>query len=199
LEHPDVRPDMPADRLAQSSSQSELHPQLADIKHQLANCSQRAQSVVYGLTPEQLRQRPASGWSIAECLAHLTLTTGEYLKLADRAFIDAPRGPGKFKRDLVGRILAWTLEPPYRMKVKTLPAYIPGADHLSDPLAAFFASQQQLIATLYRANGIRLDRVKVQSSFNPRIYYNLLSFFSILAAHQRRHLWQAEQVKKQIA
>jgi hypothetical protein len=194
-------PDMPAEHLSGhiGDRPPELHPQLADIKHQLANCSQRAQHVVYGLTPEQIRQRPASGgWSIAECLAHLTLTTGEYLKLADRAFADAPRGHGKFKRDLVGRILAWTLEPPYRMKTKTLSAYIPGADHLADPLADFLASQQQLIETLYRANGVRLDRVKVQSSFNPRIFYNLLSFFSILAAHQRRHLWQAEQVRKQI-
>jgi hypothetical protein len=84
------------------------------------------------------------------------------------------------------------------MRTKTLPAYVPGADHLSDPLNDFLASQQQLIETLYRANGIRLDRVKVQSSFNPRIYYNLLSFFSILAAHQRRHLWQAEQVRKEV-
>jgi hypothetical protein len=182
-----------------ADSTSDLNPQLADIKHQLANCSQRAQHLVYGITPAQLRQRPASGgWSIAECLAHLTLTTGEYLKLADRAFVGAPQGHGNFKRDLVGRILAWTLEPPYRMKTKTLPAYVPGADHLSDPLGDFLHSQEQLIETLHRANGIRLDRVKVQSSFNPRIYYNLLSFFSILAAHQRRHLWQAEQVRKQI-
>jgi hypothetical protein len=190
-------PDMPTDR--RSEHLPELHPQLADIKHQLANCSQRAQSVTFGLSPEQLRQRPASGgWSIAECLAHLTLTTGEYLKLADNAFAGAPHGTGNFKRDLVGRILAWTLEPPYRMKTKTLPAYVPGADHLADPLAAFLESQQQLIDTLYRANGIALDRVRVQSSFNPRIDYNLLSFFSILASHQRRHLWQAEQVRKGI-
>lgn len=190
-------PDMPTDR--RSERLPELHPQLADIKHQLANCSQRAQSVTYGLSPEQLRQRPENGgWSIAECLAHLTLTTGEYFKLADSAFADAPRGSGHFKRDLVGRILAWTLEPPYRMKTKTLPAYVPGADSLIDPLAAFLESQQQLIDTLYRANGIALDRVKVQSSFNSRIDYNLLSFFSILTAHQRRHLWQAEQVRKQI-
>jgi hypothetical protein len=185
-------PDMPPDRL-------DLTPQLGEIKHQLANCSQRAQHVLYGLSPEQIKQRPANGgWSIAECLAHLTLTTAEYLKLADKAFADAPRGHGNFKRDLVGRILAWTLEPPYRMKTKTLATYVPGADHLADPLGTFLASQQQLIETLYRANGIALDRLKVQSSFNPRIHYNLLSFFSILAAHQRRHLWQAEQVRKQI-
>lgn len=177
----------------------ELHPQLAEIRHQLNNCTQRAQGVVFGLTPDRIQQRPRSGgWSIAECLAHLALTTEEYLKLADAAFKNAPRGPGKFKRDLVGRILAWTLEPPYRMKTKTLPAYVPGAEHLENVLDRFVLSQRQLFASLERANGIALDRVMVQSSFNPRIHYNLLSFFSILAAHQRRHLWQAEQVRKEI-
>jgi hypothetical protein len=130
---------------------------------------------------------------------HLVLTTEEYLKLAGTAFVDAPRGTAKtFKRDLVGRILAWTLEPPYRMKSKTLPAYIPDAAALDEALPRFVESQQRLSDTLNRANGILLDRVMVQSSFNPRIHYNLLSFFAILAAHQRRHLWQAERVRQQI-
>lgn len=177
----------------------DLDPQLGGIQHQLANCSQRAQNVCYGLSQELLTKRSASGgWSIAECLAHLTLSTAEYLKVADRAFREAPPGKGPFKRDLVGRILAWAFEPPYRMKAKTLPAYIPAESNLKNALADFVESQKALIEALHRANGIALDQVKVQSSFNPRIHYNLLSFFSILAAHQRRHLWQAEQVRKQI-
>jgi hypothetical protein len=176
---------------------ADLNPQLAQIQHQLANCSQRAQHVCYGLSHEQLTKRPAlGGWSIAECIAHLTLTTAEYLKVAERAFESAPQGKGPYKQDLVGRILAWTLEPPYRMKAKTLPAYVPGEANLQNALADFVESQKALIETLPRANVIALDRVKVQSSFNPRIHYNLLSFYSILAAHQRRHLWQAEQVRK---
>ena len=183
-----------------SPTASELHPQLADIQHQLNNCTQRAKFVAHGLTPEQLKQRPASGgWSIAECLMHLVLTTDEYLNVADAAFLNAPRGTAKtFKRDLVGRILAWTLEPPYRMKSKTLPAYIPDPAALDDAVPRFVASQNLLLETLNRANGILLDKVMVQSSFNPRIHYNLLSFFAILAAHQRRHLWQAERVRQQI-
>jgi hypothetical protein len=177
----------------------DLNPQLGEIKHQLANCSQRVQHVCHGLSRDQLTKRPASGgWSIAECIAHLALTTAEYLKVAERAFADAPEGKGPYKRDFVGRVLAWTLEPPYRLKAKTLPAYVPAHAELQNVLGDFLESQKLLIETLHRANSIALDRVKVQSSFNPRIHYNLLSFFSILVAHQRRHLWQAEQVRKQI-
>lgn len=184
---------------AATLSEPVLAPELRDIKHQLVNCTQRAQYVVEGLSEQQLRRRPAKGgWSIAECLAHLTLTTEEYLRSADKALADAPPGPGPYRRDFVGRLLAWTLEPPYRMKTKTLPQFVPGADRLSDPSRDFMGSQTKLVEALQRANGIALDRVMVQSSFNPRIHYNLLSFFSILAAHQRRHLWQAEQVRKQI-
>jgi hypothetical protein len=186
--------------MASSPAPPDLHPQLAEIRHQLNNCTQRAKFVVHGLSPEQLKQRPADGgWSIAESLVHLTLTTDEYLKLANSAFVDAPRGTAKtFKRDLVGRILAWTFEPPYRMKSKTLPAYIPDQGALDEALPRFVESQKLLIETVSRAHGILLDRVMVQSSFNPRIHYNLLSFFAILAAHQRRHLWQAERVRQQI-
>jgi hypothetical protein len=177
----------------------DLHPQLAEVRHDLNNCTQRAQNLAYGLTPEQFKQRARhGGWSIAECLVHLALTSAEYIKLAEPTFADAPRGHGRFKRDLVGRILAWSLEPPYRMKTKTLTAYIPAPGQLDDALAMFVRSQHDLIATLERANGVALDKVLVRSSFNPRIQYNLLSFFSILTAHQRRHLWQAEQVRKQL-
>jgi hypothetical protein len=31
------------------------------------------------------------------------------------------------------------------------------------------------------------------SPFDSRVRYNLFSAFRIIAAHQRRHLWQAEQ------
>ena len=36
-------------------------------------------------------------------------------------------------------------------------------------------------------------RMKIVSPFDKRVRYNLVSAFHILAAHERRHLWQAEQ------
>jgi hypothetical protein len=180
-----------------STTPSRLEPQLARIRQQLEDNSDRARAVCASVSPEKLIQRPPSnGWSIGECVAHLTLTTKDYLRLADEAFKSAPRGAGPFRKDLMGAFLAWHLEPPYRMKTKTLPAFVPAAQDPARVLPEFLASQEQLLQRLEHANGIALDRVKVRSSFNDKVTYNLYSFFCILAAHQRRHLWQAEQVRR---
>jgi len=174
-----------------------LSPQLHSIRQQLDENSERAKQLCSGLSDERLVQRPAAGgWSVAECVEHLTLTTKEYLQLADAAFVNAPRSQGPFGQDWMGKVLAWTLEPPYKMKVATLPAFVPVNLNGKSVLPSFLDSQQELQRKLSQSEGLALDNIKVQSSFNEKVRYNLLSFFVILATHQRRHLWQAEQVKK---
>jgi hypothetical protein len=42
-----------------------------------------------------------------------------------------------------------------------------------------------------RASGLDLNRLRLASAFNPRLKYNLFSRFHVLAAHERRRLWQA--------
>jgi hypothetical protein len=57
-----------------------------------------------------------------------------------------------------------------------------------------FASLQQKLAELIQAaRDIDLTRVKIISPFDKRVKYNVFSAFRILVAHERRHLWQAEQ------
>jgi hypothetical protein len=41
-----------------------------------------------------------------------------------------------------------------------------------------------------------LGDVQVVSPFNTRLRYNLFAALSILAKHQQRHLWQAEEAAK---
>ena len=47
---------------------------------------------------------------------------------------------------------------------------------------------------LEAADGVALDEVRVRSPFVPLIRMDLGTAFTVIAAHQRRHLWQAEQV-----
>ena len=55
------------------------------------------------------------------------------------------------------------------------------------------ARQVRVVALLQQAQGRRLDQVKVVSPFDSRISYNLFAAFRLFAAHERRHLWQAER------
>jgi hypothetical protein len=63
-------------------------------------------------------------------------------------------------------------------------------------LPTFVESQEILVDCLRAADGVALDRATLISPFNRRLRYNLLSAFAILAAHERRHLWQVEQAIK---
>ncbi len=177
-----------------------LSPQLTDLRHQFEACSEHAQQMFAAHAEAALTQRPVTGgWCAAECIVHLTLTTANYEAIFQDGFSRAVKGSGPYKRDFKGKLLAWIMEPPYRHGVKTRPNFEPlNLGSTQQVLAGFLESQKVMFARLERANGFALDKVKVASPFKQSVTYNMYSLFWILAAHQRRHLWQAEQALKSI-
>jgi hypothetical protein len=96
--------------------------------------------------------------------------------------------------DLWGKLLVWFLEPPPKMRFLTSSAFEPAEDMPpSEVLSAFAASQEQLLRAVFEGEGLALDRVKIKSPFAHQVHYNVWSSFCIVAAHQRRHLLQAER------
>ncbi len=69
---------------------------------------------------------------------------------------------------------------------------------MGETLERFDYLQQELQVRIDRSAGLALDRLRLVSPFDARVKYNLYATFCIIAAHQRRHLWQAEQVKHRI-
>lgn len=183
-----------------------LNQQLADIKNQLDAASHEAARIVGNINPERLKQRPQPDqWSIAECLVHLNLSSEAEIEEIDRVIENLPRKnftAGKpFKMDLLGRILKWTLEPPpmFFSKMKTTKPFQPlEVEPVGEVLSRFLAWQEQLKTRVDACAALPLDRIKIASPFDRRVRYNLFSFFHILLAHERRHLWQAERVKDAI-
>jgi hypothetical protein len=172
--------------------------QLADIIRQLGECTARVHR--YLEVDEQRFRRPPRGnaWSAAQCVRHLSLTTDAYLKIMDDALGQADqRSVGRehrYRPDLIGRFLAWLLEPPFRSKTKTAKPFEPIAIGSQAAVVGEFEERQQaLVARVQRCDGRDLERLKVVSPFNASAKYNLYSALIILTAHQRRHLWQADQ------
>jgi hypothetical protein len=58
----------------------------------------------------------------------------------------------------------------------------------------FDGYQRRLVELLAEANGLALSKLK-KSPFNANVRYSVYSAFRIIAAHERRHLWQAEQAR----
>lgn len=183
-----------------------LNQQLADIKAQLDAASNKAALIVKSVDSDQLKQRPQPNeWSIAECLVHLSLSSQAEIEELDNVFEHTPprtvNVEKQFKMDLLGRFLKWTLEPPpmFFSKIKTTKPFQPiEVEPVGEVLPTFLALQEQLKERVDVAAALPLDQTKVASPFNRKIKYNLFSFFHILLAHERRHLWQAEKVKDAI-
>ena len=57
----------------------------------------------------------------------------------------------------------------------------------------FAALQQKLLEQIRLADGLALDQYLIPSPFAKSMRYNLYSAFVLIAVHERRHLWQADQ------
>ena len=169
--------------------------QLDEVKVQFDAASSRARQLLTVSGAEALTRRPQPDrWSAAECVSHLTLTNGHYPPLIREALEQAPAGEGPYRMDFRGRLLRWILEPPYRSGVKTMPSMEPVAGESPEQvLTGFLASQEELLKLLESARGKALEKTTITSPFSKRMRYNAYSCFQVLAAHERRHLWQAEQ------
>jgi hypothetical protein len=174
--------------------------QLKNVRHELQEATSRALQLVerlpdttWGKTPDR------GGWSVAQCIMHLNKSTEGYLPRLDAAIGEGRRrnltGPGPFRRDFPGWLLCRFVEPPYRIKVRTPATFDPQrVDSAEIVMEAWMQLQGQLYGRIAAADGLALDKVKVVSPFAESVKYNLLSAFTVIPAHQRRHIWQAEQI-----
>jgi hypothetical protein len=176
-----------------------VHPELQAVIEELETARLRLLALRDRAPADTWAARPGPDrWSIAECVAHLNLTSTAYLPLL-RAGLDEARrsghtAPERYRRDLAGWLLWKSMGPPIKAKFKTAAPFVPRGDRPAADLVAEFERLQAEVAVLAReAEGLPVDRVKVASPFNPRLRYNLFAALSVLARHQHRHLWQAEQ------
>jgi DinB superfamily len=173
-----------------------MSAQLDQIADEFRAVSDRARALVERLGEARLTERPVTGgWSVAECLEHLNMTTRAFLPRWHQALAGAPKEQGPYKTDFWGKLLVWTLEPPPKFRMPTTPAFqrieTPPNDQV---LPAFLKCQDDLLAVVAAGRGLALDRVKIRSPFQERMQYSVWSSFCVNASHERRHLWQAERV-----
>lgn len=167
---------------------------------QLAAASADADALVAGLDDEAGRWRPGPGrWSVAECLAHLAVTTRLYLPALERGVADArARGAtprGAFHPGPVGRWLIRAMEPVTGRGLRAPPSMAPPADaSLADAVRDFADGQRRLRAVAADAATVDLGRARVRSPVFPLVRFPLGTALLMLAAHERRHLAQARRV-----
>lgn len=179
----------------------ELSAELGHVKQELLDARERARRLSEGLAEAAWATSPGPGrWSIAECLTHLNITSERFIPIIDDAIREgremSVRSTAPPRRDLLGWLLAKWLEPPYRIRSKTTAPFVPARiEPMADVLERFDYLQGELLVRIDRAQGLPLERLRVASPFNSKVKYNLYSALRLLPVHQRRHLWQAEQIR----
>jgi hypothetical protein len=170
---------------------------VADQVRTLIRC---AHEVVDGVDPDRLnRPPPGVGWSVLQCLEHLNETARLYLPVIAEA-MEEGRAHGLTERSgdgrtLMGRIIVWSQEPPVRFRMRTLQPLEPPGGPL-DPvrvLEDFEALHEELIVRINESGTLDRRRIRIRSVLNSRLKLSLGDWFAFLAAHGRRHIWQAER------
>lgn len=176
---------------------------LKDLAAEFDRATQEARELVEGVSADQLIAQPEPGsWSIAECLEHLTMSTDAMLPLLQAGTDHLPDEDKslRYGLDIRGATMVWLMEPPARMRMRSPEHFRPrDLEMLARASERFSASQDRLRRYIESARGRALTRVKITSPFNSSVRYSLYAALRILAAHQRRHLWQAGRVRTLIS
>jgi hypothetical protein len=155
-----------------------------------------------GLSEEQLSWSPRPGrWSIAQNLLHLRRTTEVFLPAVDAA-LEASRNlksasPGPFILNLYGRFMVWRMDSRPILKMRAPKALRPRLlGSCASELDHFLVAQAALRQRIEDAEGCHLTAFRFPSPLASCVRVNLLEFFSLCNAHSRRHLRQANRVRR---
>lgn len=185
-------------------------PELEERKRQFEAARQEIHELVEGLDDEGFNRRTdESRWSIAECVDHLIVVGGKMVPRLAAAVeegrrkgwsSDGPFAYGPLGNWFVRQMGAGQLPPRKRLKVPRLYVPRPATRRSIDELVAEFTGlQDRFIAIANGADGLDLRRIKVTSPVTRLIRLSLGQWLEGLAGHQRRHLWQAEQLRAELS
>jgi hypothetical protein len=171
------------------------------LQSQLAALKTDASELVSGLRESQFNWRPDQRkWSMAECLLHLNIVGDRYVRIIETA-LEAARARGFTAREapahgFVGKWILANTEPPPKRRYKSPRGFTPSyGQPITAVLPTFLHLQDQLTLQIERSNGLDLGRIKVPAPGLP-VRFNLLLTLEWIVAHERRHLWQARQVRE---
>jgi DinB superfamily len=158
----------------------------------------KAAEVAARLSHAEFNWRPAEGaWSIAECLAHLNTTDEIYCTRIAEAISSGISGEGPFELGWLETRFIRLLEPPYRMRFKAPTEFRPSPEHNVDHvLDTWRRTRLRLLDLAAKSEGLHLTRLRVASPVSKFLKFSVLGAFHVVVAHDRRHLWQAAQVRK---
>jgi hypothetical protein len=180
-----------------------LPTELLALLDAVAASEREATALVADLSEAEVnwQQIPGQSWSIAQCLEHLTLMNEFYLRgfapLVDQA---RQKGIGPFNglsSSAIGRWFVRSQEPPPKRRLKSPAQVVPPSNLARQGLVEKFVRSHDLYRAIVQTAGdVDINRVKGPNPFIKAIKMRISTVLQIIPAHDRRHLWQAANVKR---
>jgi hypothetical protein len=176
---------------------------LRTIVTEAEELSDAARQLVSGLTEAQLNWKPApEKWSIAQCLDHLTVTSGSF----DTYFTAAvARGRKKwpvstgppYRPSLIGGWLIKQVNPETGRNFSAPKVFRPSdSSTIHGALESFLKQQERFLKFVREADGVNYNKTKLRSPVTPLMRYSLADAFVVTVVHGQRHLAQARRVRE---
>jgi len=179
-----------------------MNAELQGYGDQLLSVTQDAVGLMSGLSDAQFNWQPEPGrWSMAGCFDHLNKSASVLFVpriggavAAGRA--SGPKSDGPFAYSAFERWCVGTNDAPARMKFKA-PRITQPSSHLpvAQVRAEFVKWQDEVARLLREADGLDLRRIRVASPI-PMLTFSLGTMIRLMLAHERRHTWQAREVRQ---
>lgn len=161
---------------------------------------QHATDLARGLSLEQLNWKPTEDvWSVGQCLHHLYVTNEVYLPAISKALDGQPPIPVPgITPGWLGRWFIRTyIEPSPQSKRAQAPGKIAPAQQIdSSVLELFLRSDDVARALVRRAGAYDVNRIRFKNPLIPLLRFTVGTGLEIVWRHQRRHLLQAERIRR---
>lgn len=173
------------------------------LRKELDAVDSDARTLVDGLNEDQGVWREPGSWSVAECFEHLGRTNRAYLDAMTKPVLAAreneelrkgPNYPGMVGRWIV-RSVEPPVKPPFRIKAPGIIQPDPVVT-LAVGFDSFTTSQEELRRFLDEYAHFDLRVLRFSNPFVRGIRFSVATGLHIVVAHERRHLWQAWQVRR---
>lgn len=164
--------------------------------------AEQARALGAGLSDSALNWQPSGGksWSVGQCLDHLVIMNRLYIKALHDA-VDNNRDqlePRKVPIQPSGWVMRWfigTEEPPPKLKLRAPRKLAPPSQLTGAVVDEFGGLQKQLVEFVREWGTADLNDLLFKNPVVP-IQLKADTALLLMSYHNRRHLWQAENVKK---
>jgi len=163
----------------------------------------QASEIVASISDQQATWRPAArSWTIVQCLTHLARINRIYAAamhetVANNQIFILGRENSSISPGWFGAWFIRSMEPPVRTRMKSPRKAVPPVETRDrrEALAEFIESHGPVRGVIDASSHLDLNAVRFKNPFIGLIRFTIGTGLLVVNAHDRRHLWQAEQIK----